>query len=101
MEVIKPGFEYALLNFNDKTQHQHIQFIRKVNGVAEDGTTNEEVINMMLNRFFFLQEVSFSEENSKVLTLLKEIKELLRKRLERKINNVERRRSHEKVKDPA
>lgn len=97
MEVIKPGFEYKLINFSDKNASQTIRFIKKTDGVVEDGTFNEEVINMMLNRFYHLQKISYSKENSIVIALLTEIRDLLRKRLERKLDLVEKRKRHEKT----
>lgn len=99
MEVIRPGFEYTLTNFSDKTKSQNIKFISKTDGVVDDGTFNEEVFSMMQHRFYHLQKISHSKENSVIIALLGEIKQLLKKRLERKLDLVERKKNYEKIED--
>lgn len=100
MEVIKPGYEYRLTNFADKTGSQSIKFIRKVDGFVEDGTFNEEVIGMMLHRMYHLQKIAHSKENSVIIALLTQIRDLLKRRLERKLDLVDKKKKkHEKIED--
>jgi hypothetical protein len=52
---------------------QDIQFMKKENGVlVEEGTTNEEVIKMMIERMNYLQTKFPCRENSIVITKLEE-----------------------------
>ena len=87
MQVLKEGVEYVLSNFNSD-QKQRIIFTEKVKGVFNKGTTNEEVITMLIDRFYALQKKNFSAENQCVILLLKNIRQLLAKRLTKKINQV-------------
>lgn len=88
MKVIKEGVEFELSNFNgDSTQL--IKFTEKLlTGGYSNGTTNEEVIDMLIERFYHLQKAKYSAENQHIIFLLKEIRRLLRKRLARKVQNV-------------
>jgi len=85
MKIIKEGVIYELKNFkNDDTQT--IRFVEKQkDGSFVDGTTNEEVINMMIERFYDLQKKRFSIENQVIISLFKGIKQQLKKRLTKKV----------------
>lgn len=89
MQSIKPGIVYRLFNFKSE-DFQEIRFTEKVDGKYVPGTTNEEVIEMLIDRFYQLNKKSFSTENQLVIMLLKIIRQQLSKRLSRKIDNVKR-----------
>jgi len=87
MEAEKKGVFYRLFNFKSAS-FQTIRFTEKVDGEYVPGTTNEEVIEMLVDRFEHLNQRSWSVENELVLSLLRVIKQTLRRRLSRKIQNV-------------
>jgi hypothetical protein len=83
MKVITPGHRYELMPFEPpKTVYevQQLQFIEKVPtqpGSTEletknNGTTNEEVLEVLINRLQFLQEKFPCRENAIVITKLQE-----------------------------
>lgn len=88
MEAEKKGIFYRLYNFR-AASYQTVRFTEKVDGEHIPGTTNEEVIEMMVDRFEYLNERSWSVENELILSLLHVIKGALRRRLGRKIRNVQ------------
>lgn len=87
MEAEKKGVFYRLFNFRSST-YQTVRFTEKVDGDFVQGTTNEEVVDMLVDRFEHLNQRSWSVENELVLSLLQVIKTTLRRRLSRKIQNV-------------
>ena len=89
MKAIDPGVEYALQNFNSE-ETQSLRFVAKKDGQYQAGTTNEEVINMLIDRFYHLQKVNPSSENQIILNDLKRIRQMLAKRLSTKIANLKR-----------
>lgn len=88
MKVITQGHTYELSNFENKNECQTIQFIHKEpieNGSTElktvaDGTTNEEVIEMLIDRMMYLQYKFPCKENAIVITNLEESLMWLNKR---------------------
>lgn len=89
MDIIKPGVVYSLDNFKKETGQQQIRFTEKLSdGNFEPGTTNEEVIDMMIDRFHQLNMKRFSAENQCSIMLLKNVRQLQARRLSRKITNV-------------
>ncbi len=78
MKVITEGHRYELENFEDKSaQGQILQFIQKQPVGTEgelttvsDGTTNEEVLAMLINRMNALQSKFPCRENAIVTTHL-------------------------------
>lgn len=90
MKVLTPGHKYLLANFEDqKASTQAIQFIEKgKRGEApfpmqegdnpddfityNDGTTNEEVIRVLVDRIGFLNGKFPCRENSLAITRLQE-----------------------------
>lgn len=79
MKVITEGHKYELGNFEQKdAQGQTIQFIEKVPAeegefklrTVNDGTTNEEVLSMLIDRMQHLQEKFPCRENAIVITNL-------------------------------
>jgi len=89
MEAEKKGIFYRLYNFKSGS-YQTVRFTEKVDGEHIPGTTNEEVVEMLIDRFEHLTQRSWSVENELVLSLLHVIKGALRRRLGRKIQNVKK-----------
>jgi hypothetical protein len=97
MKVITVGHLYSLDSFEGGNPQQ-LQFIEKVpvlDGSTElktinDGTTNEEVLAVLIDRIKSLQEKFPCRENAIVITILEESLMWLNKRTEdRKARNVE------------
>lgn len=77
MEALTPGHLYALDNFEDAGVVQTVQFIHKEKDettlvTVKDGTTNEEVLAMLIDRMQFLQAKAPCRENAIVITKLEE-----------------------------
>lgn len=99
MIAIVPGHTYELDNFENKTrQGQVIQFIEKVPSekvpgeliTLNDGTTNEEVLKMLIDRMGFLQGKFPCRENALAITKMEEALMWLEKRTaDRKNRGVE------------
>lgn len=98
MKVLVPGHRYALINFEDKDDHQSLQFIHKepiLEGstqleTIDDGTTNEEVLEALIDRIKFLNNKFPCKENSCCITHLEEALMWLEKRTrDREKRNVE------------
>jgi len=85
--AITLGHKYALASFEGGPQ-QIIQFIEKVRAPAageglqtvNDGTTNEAVLEMLIDRLKFLQAKMACRENAIVITKLEESLMWLEKR---------------------
>lgn len=88
MEIVKPGIEYRLHNFKSDTEYQTLRFTEKVSTGFIPGTTNEEVVGMLIDRLYALQAKNFSVENQCCIILLKQVRTLFKKRLNRKIDRV-------------
>ena len=88
MKVLTEGHKYELSNFENKSdQGQTIQFIEKVPigettelKTVNDGTTNEELIEVLINRLQYLNGKFPCRENSVALTKLDEALLWLNKR---------------------
>jgi hypothetical protein len=98
MNILIEGHRYMLQNFEDNTGGQELQFIQKVPthpGSTEletksDGTTNEEVLAVLIDRLGYLQAKFPCRENAIVITKLEESLMWLNKRTEgRKVRGVE------------
>lgn len=78
MQILTPGHKYVASNFEDKSNGQTIQFIEKqpvAIGSSEiitvnDGTTNEEIIEILVDRLNFLNNKFPCRENSIAITHL-------------------------------
>ena len=88
------GHQYELSNFENKDQQgQILQFIHKEpkeEGSTElvtvaDGTTNEEVLEVLIDRMNFLQSKFPCRENAIVITKLKESLMYLNKKTQDKM----------------
>lgn len=88
MEIVKPGIEYRLHNFKSETEYQTVRFTEKTPTGFHPGTTNEEVVSMLIDRLYELQKKNFSVENQCCIIMLKNVRTLFKKRLNRKIDRV-------------
>lgn len=88
MKVITTGHKYELASFEGGTP-QTLQFIEKTpnlqagNGLlftVNDGTTNEEVLRVLIDRLQYLNGVFPCRENALVITKLEESLMWLNKR---------------------
>lgn len=89
MKILTPGHKYELANFdNPQREGQVIQFIEKEGGPAtqltliNDGTTNEEVLSMLLDRLIFLNGKLPSWQTGIAIAKIEEALEYLNKRTE-------------------
>jgi hypothetical protein len=99
MQVLVPGHTYELENFENKDSiGQTLCFIHKQlkeEGSTElvtvqDGTTNEEVLKVLIDRMYHLQNKFPCRENAIVITKLEESLMWLNKRTQDRIQrNVE------------
>ena len=99
MKINTPGHQYEMSNFENKDQPgQILQFIHKEpkeEGSTElitisDGTTNEEVFEVLIDRMNFLQSKFPCRENALVITKLEESLMWLNKRTQDRMKrNVE------------
>lgn len=91
MQAEKEGVIYRLHDFKSTETYQTVRFTEKTKeGKFNPGTTNEEVVQMLIDRFYFLQKTNWSAENATVIILLKSVRQLLAKRLSRKIEKVKK-----------
>lgn len=100
MKELVKGHTYELDNFEQNLSeiNQQIHFIHKVpveEGSPElktvsDGTTNEEVLKVLIHRMYYLQDKFPCRENAIVITKLEECLMWLEKRTaDRKARGVE------------
>ena len=88
MKALTAGHLYEVLNVVDIKKNQTIQFIDKKpkDGssteltLVSDGTTTEEVLQVLINRMEFLQKTMPCRENALVITKLEEADLWLKKR---------------------
>jgi hypothetical protein len=88
MKILTPGHKYELQNFEDVDNYpQTIQFIekkvQKSTGnliTINDGCTNEEVLEVLIDRMQYLQGLFPCRENAIVITNLEESLMWLEKR---------------------
>ncbi len=89
MKAIIKGHQYELKNLEDPKVTQTISFIQKVPATPApeseletkmDGTTNEEVIAMLIDRMKYLNAQMPCRENGYAITLLEKAQSWLIKR---------------------
>lgn len=87
MKVLIPGHTYEVSNFENKESAQVVQFIHKESiedstefKTVSDGTTNEELIEVLIDRMKHLQDKFPCRENALVITKLEESLMWLEKR---------------------
>lgn len=93
MEINKEGYSYRLRNYDDKSEYQEVNFIRKVRSddsnvytlLTEDGTTTEEVVSMLIHRLKYLDTVKKSSFNKLAIKHLNEVLSALSMRKQTKI----------------
>lgn len=76
MRVITAGHSYAVKNFNNPQLDQIIHFIHKVPDgdklkTVHDGTTNEEVLAVLIDRITYLNSIMPDYHNEMCISLLK------------------------------
>lgn len=89
MKTYRKGSSYGLENFVDKSKEQLINFIEKERDgdssyLVQDGTTNEELIKVIIDRIEFLNEKRSCFENFNALNHLKEANFWLKERIKSK-----------------
>lgn len=98
MKILTEGHRYIAANFENTEEGQLIQFIEKAPISPEsteletlnDGTTNEELLEVLINRMQYLQGKFPCRENAIVITKLEESLMWLNKRTsDRQKRNVE------------
>lgn len=98
MQTLITGHSYKLENFENRSETQVLNFIRKEPNTefphdlttVQDGTANEEVLRVLIDRMHFLQSKFPCRENAIVITKLEESLMWLEKRTaDRKNRNVE------------
>lgn len=100
MKILTEGHKYVAANFENPEGGQTIQFIEKEPSnkpgqvteliTVNDGTTNEELLAVLIDRMNYLQGKFPCRENAIVITKLEESLMWLNKRTEdRKARNVE------------
>lgn len=97
MQAITPGHEYLLNDLDPSTPGQILHFVHKersaISGefvTVHSGTTNEEVLAMLIDRLNHLQAKASCRENAIVITKLEEALMWLNKRTaDRKARGVE------------
>lgn len=80
MRILTAGHRYIAANFCDKELGQTIQFIEKLPSetnpteliTINDGTTNEELLRILIDRMNFLNKAFPCRENSVAITKLDE-----------------------------
>lgn len=88
MKNLVPGHQYSLQQFENKENFQVLQFIHKepkFEGSTElrtvaDGTTNEEVLEVLIDRMNYLQGKFPCRENAIAITNLEQALMWLNKR---------------------
>ena len=89
MKETKEGHSFLLDSVGDNgliRESQPIDFMEKIGGkMVMDGTTNEEVLKMMIHRMNYLQGKFPCRENALVITKLEESLMWLNKRTEKRV----------------
>ena len=92
MHEKEEGHVYVLSNYSEgisplyNTTAQQLSFMKKVNGtIVGEGTTNEEVLKMMVHRMNYLQSKFPCRENAIVITKLEECLMWLNYRTEKRV----------------
>jgi len=85
MKCVEEGHVYKLNN-TQSSQAQEIVFMKRTNGeLVHDGTTNEEVLKMLIERITYLNTKCRCRENEIVINKLEESLMWLNKRTELRI----------------
>lgn len=85
MDIIETGYHYRVYDLKGKNP-QDIKFIKRNSlGEFDPGTTNEELIDVLIARMYALQTDNASSENQCVIILLKAIRQMLNTIITKKI----------------
>lgn len=85
MKCVEEGHVYELNNYQT-SQGQTISFMKRTNGkLIHDGTTNEEVLEMLIARMKYLNTKCRCDENEIVINQLEESLIWLNRRTELRI----------------
>lgn len=77
MDIIETGYRYRVYDLK-KANPQDITFTRRrLDGTFDPGTTNEELIDVLIARMYVLQQDNPSPENLCIVILLKTIRQIL------------------------
>jgi len=79
-ETVIPEQKYTLENVDGS--HQTLNFFTK----HTEGTTNEEVLGVLIERLYDQQKASFSPDNKECIKHLKEVRRIFARRFQRKID---------------
>lgn len=97
MKIVKPGHKYEAAHFVDKNAFTVIQFVEKEPSspgstdlkLVNDGVTNEELLEVVLNRLNYLQAAFPCRENAVAITNIQQgllwLNERTRQRKERNV----------------
>jgi hypothetical protein len=88
MKILTPNHKYELANFEHPDQPgQVLQFIEKTRSgpdgelsTVNDGTTNEEVLTMLIDRLRGLDKIMPSPQNKAAIGYLKDALQVLERR---------------------
>lgn len=93
MDILESGYRYRVYDLK-KENPQEITFTRRNSlGGFDPGTTNEELIDVLISRMYFLNSNNPNPYNKVAIILLKSIREMLSKVVERKNNIKENRKN--------
>lgn len=99
MEIVKAGFVYELQNYGEQTNQKLVFTHKDEHGKYVEGTTNEEVIQALIERLYYLQGIEFSCENYVAIEGLKMARKALSKRLTKKISFVNKEKERKKLEE--
>lgn len=86
MRITTDGYEYQVVNMHNPNLMQTICFIHKALDkdnklvIIKDGTTNEEILKVMINRLQYLDKLVPDAHNTISITLLKSVLEHMKQR---------------------
>jgi hypothetical protein len=84
MDIIESGYRYRVYDMKGENP-QDITFTRRTSGGFESGTTNEEIVDVLIARMYSLNAGKPTPENQCVIILLKAIRQLLSRIVTKKI----------------
>lgn len=87
MDIIESGYHYRVYDLKGENP-QDIKFTKRNSlGGFDAGTTNEELIDVLIARMYSLQGDTPSAENQCVIIMLKAIRQMLNRIITKKINH--------------
>ena len=93
MDIIETGHKYLVYDLKGGNP-QEILFTRRNSlGGFDPGTTNEELVDVLLARMYYLNGINPNPHNKVAIILLKAIRDILGKIVEKKVKNETRKRN--------